>query len=154
MPAFTSPGIVSNLIVGSPQFAVSLIPEGLGVDHTASCSRGPCMTVDYSRVSVALKRSVLVGCGVGLGHLSRLPPRSVSDLANAMPLQNPYKSLSLCGYRVRPLAIVWHVAERDAAGGRVCVASQERSGVNGLKIRPLTNQFHRWYLALRLHLLP
>jgi hypothetical protein len=45
------------------------------------------------RVSVALKRSVLVGCGARLGHLYRLTPRSLHDLANAMPMP-------ACAYRV------------------------------------------------------
>jgi hypothetical protein len=77
--------------------AINFIPEELGVDHIAKRSRGPRVTVDSSRVSVALKSSVLVGCGVRLGHLSRLPPRPQRHLANAMPMSKRVESLErLC----------------------------------------------------------
>jgi hypothetical protein len=84
MLAFGSPGIVSmTLIITS--FCRSVSGKDSELQTTARRSQGPRTTVNLPRVSVAFNRSVLVGCGVCLGHLYRLPPRSLHDLANAMP---------------------------------------------------------------------
>ena len=86
MLAFGSPGIVSMcLMVSLPNLTRGFSSRSSPSCEDARRSQGPRTTVNLPRVSVALKRSVLVGCGVRLGHLYRLRPRSVYDLANAMP---------------------------------------------------------------------
>jgi hypothetical protein len=101
MLAFTSPGIVSMcLIVSLPDLTKGVSSKSSPSYEKARRSQGPRTTVNLPRVSVAFKRSVLVGYGIRLGHLYRLSPRSVHHLASAMPMPNT-RMRSLRASRVR-----------------------------------------------------
>ncbi len=114
--AFGSPGIVSMRLIVPSLSHCRLLPESSPSCQNARRSPGPRTTVNLQRVCVALKRSVLVGYGVRLGHLYRLRPRSVHDLANAMPTPNTLMRSSGT-LRVKPLASFWRLTDCYAAGG-------------------------------------
>ncbi len=113
MLAFASPGIVSMRLIVPSSSHCRLSPSC----ENARRSPGPRTTLNLQRVSVALKRSVLVGYGIRLGHRYRLRPRSVHDLANGMPIPNALMRSS-CMSRVRPLASFWQLTDCHAACGR------------------------------------
>lgn len=134
MVAFASPGIVSMRLIVLSSSHCRLFPESSPSCENARCSQGPRTTVNLLRVSVALKRSVLVGYGIRLGHLYRLPPRSVHDLANAMPMSDTPMLQSHVS-RVRPLASFWRLTDCHAVWGQNPRGPGEESpGINGLKI--------------------
>jgi hypothetical protein len=134
MLAFASPGIVSMRLIVPSSSHCKILPESSPSFEKARRSPGPRTTVNLPRVSVAFKRSVLVGYGVRPGHLYRLPPRSVHDLANAMPMSD---TLMLQSHvpRVRPLASFWRLTDCHAVCGQDPRGPGEESpGINGLKI--------------------
>jgi hypothetical protein len=86
MLAFGSPGIVSMcLIVSLPNLTTGFSSKSSPSCEDARRSQGPRTTVNLPRVSVALSAPCWLSYGVRLGHLYRLPPRSVHDPASAMP---------------------------------------------------------------------
>ena len=89
MLAFGSPGIVSMcLIVSLPNLTTGFSSKSSPSCEDARRSQGPRTTVNLLRVSVALSGPCWLAYGVRLGHLYRLPPRSVHDPASAMPMPN------------------------------------------------------------------
>lgn len=90
MLAFGSPGVASIRLIVPPSRLQDSFPESSPACENARRNQGPRRaTVNSLRVSVALKRSVLVGYGVRVGRRYCLTPRSLHDHANAMPIPNP-----------------------------------------------------------------
>ncbi len=116
MLAFASPGIVSMRLIVPSSSHYRILPERSPSCENARCSPGPRTTVNLLRVSVALSAPCWLAAEFVWATLPAAP-RSVQDLANAMPKPKPLIRSSGVS-RVRPLASFWQLTDCHAACGR------------------------------------